>query len=66
MNDTLLYGISTMGFTFLAILVRYSFKSKCTDVSLCCSLISIKRDIKEEIKSEKLELEMGSNNDNKI
>lgn len=66
MNDTLIYGIATMGFGFLAVLVRYGFKSKCSDVSIFCGLISIKRDINGEVKSEKMELEMGSKDDNKI
>jgi hypothetical protein len=56
MNDTLLYGLATMGFGFLAVLVRYGFKSKCSDVSLCCGLLSIKRDIGGEVKTEQMEL----------
>jgi hypothetical protein len=56
MNDTLLYGLATMGFGFLAVLVRYGFKSKCSDVSICCGLLSIKRDIVGEVKAEQMEL----------
>jgi hypothetical protein len=56
MNDTLLYGLATMGFGFLAVLVRYGFKSKCSDVSLCCGLLTIRRDIQGEVKAEQIEL----------
>lgn len=66
MNDTLLYGIATMGFGFLAILVRYGFKSKCTDVKLCCGLLNIKRDIESENQCERQELEMGIKEESKI
>lgn len=55
-NDTLIYGLATMGFGFLAVLVRYAFKSKCSDVSLCCGLLAVKRDIQGEVKAEQLEL----------
>lgn len=56
MNDTLIYGIATMGFAFLAVLLKYTFKSKCSDVKICCGLISIKRDTEAEVKAEELEL----------
>jgi len=59
MDNTLIYGLATMGFGFLAILVRYGFKSKCSDVSLCCGMLSIKRDTEAEIKAELNELELG-------
>lgn len=59
MDNTLIYGLATMGFGFLAILVRYGFKSKCSDVGLCCGLLTIKRDIQGENQAEHQELEMG-------
>jgi len=55
MNDTLLYSLATLGVGLLALLVKYSFKSKCSDVSLCCGLITIHRDIDQEIEEQKLE-----------
>ena len=46
---------------------RYGFKSKCTDVSLCCGVLNIKRDVKTELEEEKLELEHNIKNDeNKV
>ncbi len=55
MNDSLLYGIATLSVGLLALLIRYSFKSKCTDVSLCCGLIHIQRDIEQEVEEQKNE-----------
>ncbi len=66
MDTTLIYGIATMGFGFLAIVVRYGFKSKCSDVKLCCGLISIKRDTELENRCEEKELELGIRDDIKI
>jgi hypothetical protein len=66
MDNTLIYGLATMGFGFLAILVRYGFKSKCSDVSLCCGMLSIKRDTEAEIKAELNELELGRKDPDRI
>jgi hypothetical protein len=55
MNDSLLYGISTLGVGLLALIVKYGFKSKCSDVSLCFGLIHIQRDINQEIEEQKME-----------
>jgi hypothetical protein len=55
MDNTLLYGISSLGVGLLALLIKYSFKSKCSDVSLCFGLVHIQRDIEHEIEEEKNE-----------
>mgnify|MGYP006268239815 CR=1 FL=1 len=55
MNDSLIYGIATLGVGLIALIVRYGFKSKCSDVSLCCGLIHIQRDITQEIEEQKIE-----------
>ena len=55
MNDSLLYGIATLATGLIALLVRYGFKSKCSDVSLCFGLIHIQRDIEHEIEEQKIE-----------
>lgn len=55
MDDSLIYGIATLSVGLLALVVRYSFKSKCIDVSLCCGLIHIQRDINQEIEEQKME-----------
>lgn len=55
MNDTLVYGLGSLGVGLLALLIKYSFKSKCSDVSLCFGLIHIQRDIEQEIEEQKIE-----------
>lgn len=59
MNETLVYGLATLGVGFLALLVKFSFKSKCIDINICCGLISIKRDVEAEIKADNKDLENG-------
>ena len=54
-DSSTLYGISIAGIGLVALIIRYSFRSKCSDVSLCFGLIHIQRDIKEEIEEQKLE-----------
>ena len=55
MNDSLIYGIATLGVGLLALIVKYGFKSKCSDVSLCFGLIHIQRDIEKEIEEQKMD-----------
>lgn len=55
MDDSLIYGIATLGVGLIALIVRYGFKSKCSDVSLCFGLIHIQRDIEQEIEEQKIE-----------
>lgn len=55
MDNTLVYGLGSLGVGLLALLIKYSFKSKCSDVSLCFGLIHIQRDIEQEIEEQKME-----------
>jgi len=55
MNDTLIYGLVSIGAGVVVLLIKYGFKSKCSDVSLCFGLITIKRDIEQEIEEQKIE-----------
>lgn len=54
-DSSLIYGCATLGAGVIALIVRYGFKSKCSDVSLCFGLIQIKRDITQEIEEQKME-----------
>ena len=58
-DNVTLYGISTLVAGVLGICIRYAFKSKCSDVGLCCGLIHIERDIEMEVKAEQAELDAG-------
>jgi hypothetical protein len=55
MDDSLIYGIATLATGLIALLVRYGFKSKCSNVSLCFGLIQVERDITQEIVEQKIE-----------
>jgi len=58
-DNVTLYGISTLVAGVLGICIRYAFKSKCSEVGLCCDLIHIERDIEMEVKAEQAELDAG-------
>jgi len=55
-NSTLIYGLATLGSGVLGLSIRYCFKSKCEDVSLCFGLIKIHRDTESEVKAEEIEI----------
>lgn len=65
-DNTLIYALATLGVGVVGLLIKYGFKSKCSDVSLCCGIISIKRDTEAEIKAEEQELGIEPNGENKI
>jgi hypothetical protein len=46
-----IYGLSPFMFGFLALTVRYCFKSKCVLVK-CCGCVEIQRDVESEMKEE--------------
>jgi hypothetical protein len=59
MESSLLYGLATLGAGVIALLIRYSFKSKCSDVSLCFGFIRVQRDIEQEVQEENKDNEQG-------
>lgn len=66
MDNTLIYGLATLLCGILGLVIRYGFKSKCTDVSMCFGLIAIKRDVIAELNEEKMELENGIKEEYKV
>lgn len=66
MDNTLIYGLATLLCGILGLVIRYGFKSKCTDVNMCCGMIAIKRDVNAEIEEEKMELQNGIKDENKV
>jgi hypothetical protein len=61
-NATLIYGLATLGTGVLGLSIRYCFKSKCEDVSLCFGLIKIHRNTEDEVTAESMELQNPSLN----
>jgi len=55
-DSTLIYGLATLGTGVLGLSIRYCFKSKCEDVSLCFGLIKIHRNTDDEVKAEEMEI----------
>lgn len=41
--------------------LKFCLKSKCSDLSLCCGLIKVKRNVELETELEEKELELGAN-----
>lgn len=56
-EGTLLYGLATLIVGLIGLIVRYAFKSKCTNVDLCCGCLTIKRNVDAENEIETKELE---------
>lgn len=61
MNNETLYGISVLACGVIGLLIRYAFKSKCSNVNCCCGLISIQRDINNEIIEQEMEEKTNKN-----
>jgi len=61
-DSTLIYGLATLGTGVLGLSIRYCFKSKCEDVSLCFGFVKIHRNTEDEVKAEEIELQNPSLN----
>jgi hypothetical protein len=58
--------ISTLVCASFGLVVRYCLKSKCDNISICCGLINVHRDVKLELEQELKELELGIKEEEKI
>ena len=52
MNDTVIMSLATIASALAGLLIRYAFKSKCSDVSVC-GYLNVHRDTKLETPDEK-------------
>lgn len=52
MDSTLLLSIITIGSGVIGLIIRYTFRSKCTSVVCCFGLCHIERDIQRELEIE--------------
>ena len=53
-DSVLIISLATIGSALIGLIIRYSFRSKCNDVSMlwgCCHII---RDTEQEIEEEKI------------
>ena len=58
--------ISTLVCGSFGLVIRYCLKSKCDNISICCGLINIHRDVKAEVEEELKEMELGIKEEDKI
>ena len=56
-NDVLVISLATICSGIIVLGLRLCFKSKCSDVDLCCGLFKIRRNIELEMQIENKELE---------
>lgn len=55
LSEATVYSLTIAGLGFLGLVVRFCFKSKCSEVSCCFGLIKIERDIEHEIIEQQQE-----------
>ena len=48
MQDAILISLATIASGVFALIIRYSFRSKCENVNLCCGCVKFNRDIRSE------------------
>ena len=56
-NDVLIISLATICSGIIVLGLRLCFKSKCSDVDLCCGMFKIKRNIELEVQIENKKLE---------
>ena len=65
MKSLFIFGV--WGSEYIDRFLKYGFKSKCSDVSICFGLCKVHRDIENEVNAEQIQLEHNvKNNDNNI
>ena len=55
LSEATIYSLSIAGLGFFGLVVRYCFKSKCSEVSCCFGLVKIERDIEQEVEQQNIE-----------
>ena len=53
LSDSILLSIVASAVGVLSLLIRFCYISKCTNISLCCGLVNVKRDVEEETENGK-------------
>ena len=56
LNSVFWLSGATMIFAFLGVLAKYSYKSKCSQFSICFGLLKVTRDIATEKEEDLIEL----------
>lgn len=53
-DDIFFLTFASMLFASAAVCIRYAYRSKCTNVRLCCGALEIQRDIVQEEKLDEI------------
>lgn len=61
MDPVVISIVATLATGFAGLVLRYAFRSKCTQVDVCFGCLKIVRDADAETAEEKLELEHNIN-----
>ena len=52
MDNTLILSLSTIASAIIMLIVRYSYRSKCSDIEMMWGCLKIKRDVDVEEKED--------------
>lgn len=58
-NSVFFISLATLLIGAFGVGLKFCLKSKCENISLCCGLIKVKRNVELETELEEKELEMG-------
>ena len=56
MNSTILYSLITFASATIALIIKYSYQSKCTNILLCWGMVDITRNTADENKEDQFVL----------
>ncbi len=62
-NDVFFISLATLLVGAFGLSIKYCLRSKCDDISLCCGLLKIHRNVDLEAQIEQKELELGIRDD---
>ena len=57
LNSTFIITMTSLLLASFGVMLRLCFKSKCSDVNICCGLLKFKRNVDDEIKIEQIKIE---------
>jgi hypothetical protein len=63
MDNVLLLSIVSVGSALIGLLIKYGFKSRCSDIHLCFGLVEIKRNSDLEFKEREMEIKNNVKDD---
>ena len=59
-SEATVYSLSIAGLGFAGLVVRYCFRSKCSEVSCCFGFFKIERDIEREVIEQQEQIDINN------